>query len=97
MFDDFEMREAISALVFCAPDYVSAWGGIELLRRRGQSVDLVAGSVTDSQMGEDYIETEMGVPAANARRNGLRMYELIQSRITATESCRASVRSGSPI
>jgi len=81
VFDDAELREATAALVFCASDYVGAWGGVELLRRRGVSVDLIAGSVTDSQMGEDYIEREFGVPAANAKRNGGRLFELIRQKV----------------
>ncbi|MDQ3474498.1 MAG: hypothetical protein M3447_12265 [Acidobacteriota bacterium] len=83
LFDDTELREATTAFVFCASDYVGAWGGIELLRRRGIKVDLIAGSVTDSQMGQDYIETEFGVPAANARRDGARMFARIKPRIEA--------------
>ena len=79
VFADKELREAMRALVFCASDYVSAWGGIELFRRRGLKVDVVAGSVTDSKMGEDYIETEFGVPAANARRNGTKLFELVST------------------
>ena len=42
-------------------------------------VDLVAGSVTDSQMGEDYIEHEFNVPAANVRRNGTKMFEIVRT------------------
>jgi hypothetical protein len=42
---------------------------------------VIAGSVTDSQMGEDFIEKEFGVPAANARRNGDRLFGLIQSKV----------------
>ena len=83
LFDDAELRDATAAFVFCASDYVGAWGGIELLRRRGITVDLIAGSVTDSQMGQDYIETEFGVPAANARRDGARMFARIKPRIEA--------------
>ncbi|HVF29273.1 MAG TPA: hypothetical protein VM943_13585, partial [Pyrinomonadaceae bacterium] len=63
--------------------YVSVWGGIELFRRRGLTVDLVAGSVTDSQMGEDYIEEHFGVPAGNAKRNGVRLFELIKSKVSS--------------
>jgi hypothetical protein len=81
VFDDAELRAATAALVFCASDYVGAWGGVELFRRRGIRVDLVAGSVTDSQMGQDYIERELGVPAANAKRNGARLFELIESKV----------------
>ena len=79
IFEDEELREAMSALVFCASDYVAAWGGIELFRRRGLKVDLVAGSVTDSKMGEDYIEREFNVPAANVRRNGMKLFELVRT------------------
>lgn len=86
VFEDVEVREATAAVVFCASDYVGAWGGIELLRRRGIEIDVVAGSVTDSQMGEDFIEREFGVPAANARRNGERLFELIQSKVQSPMS-----------
>jgi len=81
VFEDVELREATAALVFCASDYVGAWGGIELFRRRGISVDLIAGSVTDSQMGEDYIQNEFSVPAANARRNGEQLFKLIKAKL----------------
>ena len=83
IFADIELREATAALIFCASDYVGAWGGIELMRRNGLEVDLVSGSVTDSKMGEEYIQKEFGVPAANAKRNGSRMFELIKPKINA--------------
>src|SRR5437667_9014185 len=82
VFEDEEFREATAVLFFCASDYVGAWGGIELFRRRGIKVDLIAGSVTDSKMGEDYIEDEFGVPAANARRNGSKLFEIVKERVS---------------
>jgi hypothetical protein len=81
VFDDEELREAMAALVFCASDYVGAWGGIELFRRRGIKVDVIAGSVTDSQMGEDFIEREFAVPAGNARRDGTRLFNIVQAKL----------------
>ena len=81
VFEDEELREATAALVFCASDYVGAWGGIELFKRRGIAIDLIAGSVTDSQMGEDYIEREFGVAAGNARRNGERLISVVQEKL----------------
>ncbi len=78
---DHEIRRATAAFVFCASDYVGAWGGIELLKKQGIAVDVIAGSVTDSQMGEDYIEREFNVPAGNARRDGARLFGLIQKKI----------------
>jgi len=85
VFDDAELRAATAGLVFCASDYVGAWGGIELLRQRGIEIDVIAGSVTDSQMGEDFIEREFNVPAANARRNGERLFQLINSKVSSLE------------
>jgi hypothetical protein len=83
VFDDAELRGAMAALIYCASDYVGAWGGVELLKRRGLTVDLVAGSVTDSQMGEDYIEGEFRVAAGNARRDGARMFRIIKDKVSS--------------
>jgi hypothetical protein len=81
VFDDEQLREATAAIVFCASDYVGAWGGIELFRRRGLKVDVIAGSVTDSQMGQDFIEKEFGVLAGNARRDGARLFEIVHAKL----------------
>ncbi|HEY6233219.1 MAG TPA: hypothetical protein VIW64_18285 [Pyrinomonadaceae bacterium] len=95
VFADLELREATAGLVFCASDYVGAWGGIELLRQRGVEIDVIAGSVTDSQMGQDFIEQEFGVPAANARRNGERLFELLKDKVSSFEFRVSSSRSNS--
>lgn len=86
VLEDAELRDATGGFIFCASDYVGAWGGIEILRRRGIEIDVIAGSVTDSQMGQDFIEREFGVPAANARRNGARLFALIQSKVQKSKS-----------
>jgi hypothetical protein len=83
VFADFELIDATAAIIFCASDYVGAWGGIELLRRRGVEVDVISGSVTDSKMGEDYVKTEFGVPAANARREGSALFEIVMESVEA--------------
>jgi hypothetical protein len=54
-------------------------------------VDLVAGSVTDSQMGQDYIEQQFGVPAANVRRNGKRLFEIVAERMASKVQSTAKV------
>ena len=78
---DAEIRDAISSFVFCASDYVGVIGGAAVLRDLGINIDVVAGSVTDSQMGEDYISEHYGFPAGNARRNGSRLFELVSKKI----------------
>lgn len=86
IFEDAELRAATAAIVFCASDYVGAWGGIELFRRRGMQVNVVAGSVTDSQMGQDFIESEFGVPAANARRDGKLLFDRVHTLLPVLEN-----------
>jgi hypothetical protein len=49
----------------------------------GIEIDVVAGSVTDSKMGEDYIQQHFGIPAGNARRNGKRLFELVYTPVQA--------------
>lgn len=86
IFNDTELCEATAALVFCASDYVGAWGGIELLKQRGVSVDVVSGSVTDSRMGEEYVAKHFGVPAANARREGSSLFEIVMKRVAQNQA-----------
>lgn len=74
---DAEIRQAISSFVFCASDYVGVIGGIAVLKNLGIGIDVIAGSVTDSQMGEDFVQNEFGLNAGNARRDGLRLFELV--------------------
>jgi hypothetical protein len=81
VFADSELLDATAAIVFCASDYVGAWGGIELLRQRGVKIDVISGSVTDSKMGEDYIRAQFDVPAANARREGSALFELVMEQV----------------
>jgi hypothetical protein len=75
---DEEIKEATSTFVFCASDYVGVIGGIEVLKQFGIAIDVIAGSVTDSQAGEDFVVEKFGIKAGNARRNGLGLFELIK-------------------
>ncbi|HEX9929543.1 MAG TPA: hypothetical protein VGB02_13480 [Pyrinomonadaceae bacterium] len=77
VLQDAEIKSATSAFVFCASDYVGVIGGIAVLKNLGIEIDVIAGSVTDSQMGEDFVQNQFGINAGNARRNGLRLFELI--------------------
>lgn len=78
---DDSIREATTAFVFCASDYVGVIGGAAVLKQTGIYIDVVAGSVTDSQMGEDFIRNELGLPAGNARRDGARLFDLVREKI----------------
>ena len=73
---DPEIREAMTSLVFCTSDYVGIVGGQTVLNSLGLEIDVVAGSVTDSQMGEDYVRERLGIAAANAHRSGHQLFFL---------------------
>ena len=81
IFNDGELMKATAALVFCANDFVGAWGGRELLSKRGVKIDVVSGPVTDSRMGSDYVRTELGLAAANAVNDGGSLAALVKERL----------------
>ena len=81
IFNDLELMDATAALVFCAGDFVGAWGGRELLARHGVAIDVISGPVADSQMGSDYVKRELGLDCANAVNGGERLADLIKSRL----------------
>jgi hypothetical protein len=81
VFADEDLMKATAALVFCASDFVGAWGGRELLRARGVEIDIVSGAVTDSEMGADYIRRELGLEAANAVNHGEQLANLVKSKL----------------
>jgi hypothetical protein len=83
IFKDRELMKAAAALVFCANDFVGAWGGRELLASQGVKIDVVSGPVSDSQMGIDYVKREIGLDAANAVNGGEQLGSLIQAKVAA--------------
>jgi len=81
IFEDGGLMEQTAALVFCASDFVGAWGGRELLARRGIRPDVISGPVTDSRMGTEFVERELGVAAANATGDGDRLAAIVKERL----------------
>ncbi len=77
VFRDLEIKNAISSFVFCASDYVGVIGGMTVLKTLDIEIDVIAGSVTDSQMGEDFVQEHYGINAGNAQRDGARLFGLI--------------------
>jgi hypothetical protein len=89
IFADRELMDSTAALVFCANDFVGAWGGRELLRSKGVKIDVVSGPVTDSQMGAEYVRRELGLAAANAVNEGEDLGRLIKQRLAARSEVQA--------
>jgi hypothetical protein len=83
IFDDKELMKASAVVVFCANDFVGAWGGRELLAKHGVGIDVISGPVCDSQMGADYVRRELGLAAANAVNGGEQLGSLIVEKVAA--------------
>jgi hypothetical protein len=81
IFQDEQLMRSTAALVFCANDFVGAWGGRELLRARGVEIDVMSGPVTDSRMGADYVKSELGITAANAVNEGELLASLVKVKL----------------
>jgi hypothetical protein len=86
IFHDADFMKFCAVLVFCASDFVGAWGGLQLLRQKGIQIDVLSGSTTDSQMGIEYIEREFAVPAANALNGGEELFALVREKLDAWKS-----------
>jgi hypothetical protein len=82
VFEDRELMEHAAAIVFCAGDFVGAWGGRELLARLGVRVDVISGPVTDSRMGAEFVERELGIQAANATGDGDRLAAIVKEKLS---------------
>jgi hypothetical protein len=79
-YTDPELRRAITVHVMCANDLVAAWGAREICQTLGRAIDVMSGPATDNQVGEQYVESELGIPAANARTAGEKLADLVALR-----------------
>jgi hypothetical protein len=85
ILSDEAIRDALTAVVLCANDPVSAWGGVELLRKEfGIEPALVTGPATDNEVGVQQIDERTSLPAINALSNGValgdKVAELLRER-----------------
>ncbi len=79
---DDEIRKHLSAVVLCANDPVSAWGGVKLLRDEFDiEPTVVTGPATDNDVGIEIIRARSQVPALNALSTGAALGDLLQTKI----------------
>jgi len=69
---DEAIRDALTAVILCANDPVSAWGGAQILRNNfGIEPAVVTGPATDNTVGIDQIRERLSLPAINALSHGV--------------------------
>jgi hypothetical protein len=78
ILSDAAIRDALSVVILCANDPVSAWGGARILRE-SFSIEpaVVTGPATDNAVGIDQIAERLGLPAINALANGTALGDLV--------------------
>jgi hypothetical protein len=75
---DDEIRDALTAVVLCANDPVSAWGGAKILRDEYNiEPAIVTGPATDNDVGVQQIAERTSLPAINALSNGVALGDMI--------------------
>jgi len=78
ILDDDEIRDALTAVVLCANDPVSAWGGAKILRDEYNiEPAIVTGPATDNDVGVQQIAERTSLPAINALSNGVALGDMI--------------------
>lgn len=75
---DEQIRDALTAVVLCANDPVSAWGGAKILRdEHGIEPAVVTGPATDNDVGVQQIAERTALPAINALSSGVALGDKI--------------------
>ncbi len=78
ILSDTEIRDALTAVVLCANDPVSAWGGAELLRKEFHiEPAVVTGPATDNDVGVQQIDERTSLPAINALSNPVALGDMV--------------------
>lgn len=83
ILSDAAIREALTAVVLCANDPVSAWGGTKILRNDfGIEPAVVTGPATDNDVGIQQIDERLSLPAINALSNGVALGDMMATRLS---------------
>lgn len=83
ILSDAAIRTALTAIVLCANDPVSAWGGAKILREQyGIEPAVVTGPATDNDVGIQQIDERVSLPAINALSHGVALGDHIAALLT---------------
>ena len=76
---DAELMRVGAAYIMAAPDPVACWGAAELMRNEfALPITALTGPATDNEVGLLYIQTGLGLPAHNARRDAPGLLSVVQ-------------------
>jgi hypothetical protein len=82
ILQDRELMAVSAACVMAAPDPVACWGAAELMRHRFElPITVITGPATDNEVGQSYIQSGLGLPAHNARRDAPGLLKVVRKAI----------------
>jgi hypothetical protein len=82
ILQDRELMMVSAACVMAAPDPVACWGAAELMRNRFElPITVITGPATDNEVGQHYIQSGLGLPAHNARRDAAGLLKVVRKAI----------------
>lgn len=81
---DEELTAVAAAFVMAAPDPVGCWGANELMTKSFHlPVTVITGPATDNEVGRDYIERVLHLPAHNALRDAAGLTGVVLNALTS--------------
>lgn len=81
---DAELTGVGAAYVMAAPDPVGCWGAVQLMRNEfGLDVTVITGPATDNEVGRDYVNAELRIPAHNALRDAAGLVDVVRAALEA--------------
>ena len=87
ILSDESIRDAMSIVVLCANDPVSAWGGAKILREQFTIEPLVVtGPATDNAVGVDQIAERLELRGINALSHGVALGDAIADALPGNSS-----------
>lgn len=84
ILNDAELTGVAGAWVMAAPDPVGCWGSVELMKQNfGLDVTVLTGPATDNEVGRDYINAALRIPAHNALRDAPGLVQTVLKALAA--------------
>ena len=84
ILSDAAIRSALTSVVLCANDPVSAWGGAQILREQFDiEPTVVTGPATDNAVGVEQIRTRLQLTGINALSNGVALGDFVAATVEA--------------
>ncbi|MGH7703836.1 MAG: hypothetical protein ACREMO_12140 [Gemmatimonadales bacterium] len=80
ILSDPDLMRVGAAFVMAAPDPVGCWGATRLMREKFDlEVTVLTGPATDNEVGRDYVQKELGLPAHNALRDAAGLVSVVRT------------------